>query len=311
MAYSGYYFNGERDVECTIKRMGSQNTRIILDGVEQLVRTDLVKRVGDADRNLAELILPTIPLESLYRRLRKLVGTKQAKFEAVRSVLSERHGACGSEFLSELFRRSVSHSQFYRNIEESFCPERTASGTSSNYARKLVQFLGNTSSVQITGSDLKLVDFEIFPFRTTYSCTEQGRPASSTASGGMDMLLVTNCGEQPRPVIGEIKADTEVVGPTFALIQALMYASQMATPSQFERLAKQYPQVFSTLEINDPTVEICVFLESFDACNANDLTFARELASSLQEDLVTIPSIRFVQCKITNGGLSCQEFGDK
>ncbi|WP_237607753.1 hypothetical protein, partial [Roseimaritima sediminicola] len=75
------------------------------------------------------------------------------------------------------------------------------------------------------------------------------------------------------PAIGEIKADSEVVGPTFALIQSLMYASQIATPNQFERLAKQYPNDFGHLTKNAPTVEIIVILESIEKCISEDLAY--------------------------------------
>ena len=192
---------------------------------------------------------------------------------------------------------------FYRNVDEGFCPDREEQrAANDNYAQMLVQHLRNGALVEVDDLAFSMVDFEIFPFRTTRSCTERGEPATSAGSGGMDMLLAVNIDDVTVPAVGEIKADTENVGPTFALIQSLMYASQIATPNQFERLAERYPNVFGHLRDESPTVQIIIVLESANRCIPEDLDFAKELATSMMNDAPTqISSIRFLECRDDEG----------
>ena len=53
------------------------------------------------------------------------------------------------------------------------------------------------------------------------------------------------------PAIGEIKAATETVGPTFALVQSLMYTAQLVTRNQFLRLKKHYCKTFAGVDPAD------------------------------------------------------------
>ena len=92
-----------------------------------------------------------------------------------------------------------------------------------------------------------------------------------------------------------MKANTEQVGPTFALVQSLMYASQLATSNQFERLANHYDE-FADLSFDDPAIEILIVLESASDCLQKDLEFALELGQQTQQELAPlIRSIQFVE----------------
>ena len=223
MGYEGYLRSGEQEIGIQIIRMGAKNSRIIVDGVEKLVPTECVRRKDEASNDPPCRILPTVPLERLYRKFRKQSGSKAAKFDAIVEALNGRHGAKDACFLAELFRRSVALAAFYENIESAFYPGRSTGSQTGKYASELVYKLSEAKTVTLANDTITWVDYEIFPFRTTLSCTELGESAKSTAGGGMDLLLRSGAG---LPVVGEIKANTEHVGPTFALVQSLMYASQ-------------------------------------------------------------------------------------
>ncbi len=310
MAYPGFYFDGESTIPCRIIRMGARNSTIELDGVRTLVPTEQVERtecVANEERNLTELILPITPLEMLYRELRELRGSKDARFEATQSRLTRRHGATDAIFLAELFRRSVEHAKSYRNVAEDFCPDRPDREVSedrqeSRYARQLVQFMYATEKIKINSLTMKFVDYEVFPFRTTRSCTERGVPATTAGSGGMDMLLSVTP-KTDIPTVGEIKANTEDVGPTFALIQSLMYAAHIATPNQFERLARCYPTLFGNFEKDRPSVGVAIILESEQECLPKDLAYAQTIATFLVKSAAApqISAIRFIESTNVNG----------
>jgi hypothetical protein len=78
--------------------------------------------------------------------------------------------------------------------------------------------------------DFRYVDREIFPLRTT----AKGAPRAATRR--LDLLLASADG---LPIAGELKIGSDK--PTyFALIQALMYAAELSSAEQLNRLAKTY-----------------------------------------------------------------------
>ncbi|MBS0205537.1 MAG: hypothetical protein JSS49_21750 [Planctomycetes bacterium] len=72
----------------------------------------------------------------------------------------------------------------------------------------------------------------------------------------MDLLLSNF--QDRTPIVGEIKADTDV-NPFFGLIQSLMYAIELSTPSQLTRLQKAFPGRFAESQLG-PGVDICLIL---------------------------------------------------
>jgi hypothetical protein len=80
------------------------------------------------------------------------------------------------------------------------------------------------------GISFNYIDHEISPLATRGGIFGNGMPATRTGRGGVDLLL--NCND--RLCIAEIKIanDSELFD---ALIQALWYASEFATPNQLQR----------------------------------------------------------------------------
>lgn len=261
----------------------------------------------EQDKDAPERMIPTIPLEAFYRRLRKLKGSPQEKFEILYRLLEKPHGPKGAMFLAELFRRSVRHSDFYSNITEMFYPIRKGRvAIKSPFADDLVEKMQKSKTIQVGSRKLEYVDYEIFPFRTTLSCEESGKPATRAGSGGMDLLLASD-DNGVLPGVGEIKGCKEQVGPTFALVQSLMYSAQLATRAQFLRLKKHYSGFFGSINTDQPRVDVIVFLEVDKKLNQQDLQYALSLAQEVGNLLASyIRQIVFLSCRITDDIISCE-----
>ena len=144
----------------------------------------------EQDKDAPERMIPTIPLEAFYRRLRKLKGSRQEKFEILYGLLEKPHGPKGAVFLAELFRRSVRHSDFYSNILEAFYETRKSRVAKKfPFAKVFVKKLDTFKVIHVGNHKLEYVDNEIFPFRTTLGCGESGKSAKRSGSGGLDLLL--------------------------------------------------------------------------------------------------------------------------
>lgn len=304
----GIYFDGKDRISCHVKKMRDKNTRIVLDdGTEKLVDSKSVTVEEKISTDAPERMIPTTPLEVFYRPLRELNGSKQEQFQILYELLEKPHGPKGAMFLTELFRRSVRHSDFYSNITETFCPTRKGRVTTeSPFADDLVEKLKQNKMIHVGSHKLEYVDYEIFPFRTTLGCEESGEPATHAGSGGMDLLLGSDL-NGVLPSVGEIKAGTENVGPTFALVQSLMYSAQLATRAQFLRLKKHYSGCFGSINTDQPRVDVIVFLEVDERLNQQDLQYALSLAQEVGNLLASyIRQIVFLSCRITDDVISCE-----
>jgi hypothetical protein len=304
----GIYFDGKDRISCHVKKVGDKHTRIVLDdGTERLVDSKSVAVEEEINKDVPERMIPTIPLEAFYRPLRELEGSKQEQFQILHDLLNKRHGPKGAAFLAELFRRSVRHSDFYSNIPETFYPARKGRvATESPFADDLVEKLRKNKSIQIGIQKLEYVDYEIFPFRTTLGCGESGKAATHAGSGGMDLLLGSDV-NGVLPGVGEVKAATEQVGPTFALVQSLMYSAQLATHAQFLRLKKHYPGWFGGINADQPKVDVIVFLEVDKRLNQQDLQYALSLTHDVGSFLAShIRHISFLSCRIEGDAISCE-----
>lgn len=301
-----HYFDGRDKLNCRIKRMSAKNTRIVLEnGEERLVPSESVKAITNDSQSKSSRIIPTTPLEIFYRHLRKFTGTPNEKFSALIDRLENRHGPTGEDFIGELFHRSIKHAEFYDNIEEAFYSDRSSrnSVTQDRFAFSLVEQVHRFGRIKLESQEIAFVDYEVFPFRTTLSCHENGNPASRSGAGGMDLLLASG----GLPAIGEIKAGTEQVGATFALIQSLMYAAQLLTRNQFERLKKYYPHAFNkNLNEDSPQVNIVLLFEANKLPCKRDLDYAMTLADGVRSLFGRyLGQVLFLQCTIENDSHTC------
>jgi hypothetical protein len=155
-------------------------------------------------------------------------------------------------------KQYIEHFEYYDNRDEGFRPEPGKVTPQRERSHKLSDQMVSVFSsgrIAMAGGQpvpFSFVDYDISPFRTTGSESEEGRPGSG--AGGIDLLLAASDGSLP--VIVEIKApgDTSLF---MAFVQALTYAVEMATPAQRIRLNRAYPRRFCW-PFQAPWVDLCL-----------------------------------------------------
>jgi hypothetical protein len=299
-----------------VKRRGPENSRVIFaDGHEELVPNGLLRpytpvpNAVTSDATPGRLLVPETPLRRFYKELRKLGGPREERFNLLRQHLQDRHGPKGATFLAELFARSQAAMEFYRNPRAPFYERgrRTTQRDAPPDARLLVDLISNGSVAFEDGCrPFEYVDYEICPTRTTQSCLENGKAARSSGGGGMDILLLSTS-PKPLPAVGEIKAASEYVGPTFALIQGLTYAAELVTKSQWDRLGNAFDKLRSVCTADrSPQVDVLVLLQH-PSNQTLEATADIDLAMRVSQELIADPkvssavrSIEFLTWEIKN-----------
>jgi hypothetical protein len=293
------YILGKSDDEkerVKIVRKGAKNWRVEFeDGVSELVPVENVDTATEQEDTEppydSKRIIPLTPLHRLYREFRDLTGKPRCKFEAIKLSLTLQGRLAAPLFLAELFSRSCQQSETYDNRLEHFLgrPGTRKSKRRSGFAMDLIDALSEQSDLRVPGVDdlnFSYVEYEVSPFRTTKSFTESGSSARASGVGGMDFLLCS-MDNPPFPIVAEVKANTETVGPTFALVQALKYASEIVSAQQWARLAKHFP-VFEKLPQDDENrmVDIYLLFEDDEPNDDHDedLLWMTKTATLLIED---------------------------
>lgn len=171
------------------------------------------------------------------------------------------------ECLKELWNLSVKEIETYK-CQESFHPGNRVELPSGSKSPSKIQntleaasYFRNTYSAQkaLGQITVQYLDREIAPLRTRNAKFVGGGSATSSGTGGMDLLLLSG----KRVCAGEIKVgkDSELFE---ALLQVMWYASELATAAQIERVCKCYKKndlektkidmaVFSINQKDDPT----------------------------------------------------------
>lgn len=205
-----------------------------------------------------EKLIPETALRNLYWLLRDLPSQ-----EFHRAFTKELNRV--PEKLDELIQRSFSHFCHYKNQEAFHLRGTNGAPTpdrlqSKKLADKFTVEIFTQKTVKIQDHlSFDYVDYDISPLRTTGNPGfESGESSRSSGTGGIDLLLSNT--EDQFPIVGEIKAEEDTT-PLLALIQALTYAIELATPSQRERLQSAYPGRFKFAE-NGPFIDIYLLLVS-------------------------------------------------
>jgi hypothetical protein len=228
-------------------------------------------------------LIPRTTIRHLYELLRDF--PKEEFQLAVANELCRR-----PEQLAKMVAESRDHFAFYDNSGEGF-HNRGNQGlltdarlNSRHLANTLVQQLAVNAGhvVSATQYNFQYVDYDISPLRTTGSEFENGKSGKSSEAGGMDILLSNQ--QDRTPIVGEIKADTDV-NPFFGLIQNLMYAVEVSTPPQRARLIQFYPERFATSSL-EPRIDIYLFLLRYprDTVSQDFLSLTNRMSSCLLAD---------------------------
>jgi hypothetical protein len=228
-------------------------------------------------------VIPQTPMRHLYGLL--------SDFSS-----SECHLALATEAarvparLAARFAKSVMRFSVYENEDEPFVPEGDQRQGPAN-ADELnaitstdsltVFFVQRNNGVGVVEDynelNFNFVEREVIPTRTTGNAVyEDGTPAQRGKQ--VDWLLRN--GADGTPIVAEIKVGNDK-NLFYALVQSLMYASELVTPSQLQRLARHHP-------------ECCIDHESLDiylvVSNFNDRSQVQndifEATSNLIEGLI-------------------------
>lgn len=209
-------------------------------------------------------IIPITPLRYLYRTLRK------SKPDGIHCMLfdllcpnAEATTGKGAGLFQRLFEESVAQFARYDNRGEHFVANDRREDRASVFAKNLIPlFQTGKCRIDPNEEDLQFTfgGYEVSTLTTSRSKFDDGCPARKSGQGGMDFLF-RSC-DGGLPVVGEVKAATETVGPFFALLQAMMYASELVTKPQWMRLTRWFSEPFGKLvEVPSPRVDIYLIFE--------------------------------------------------
>jgi hypothetical protein len=232
----------------------------------------------EADENTANEGGVVIPITRL-RKIYSLVFRKVLNSRAFRTLLCKNTEETAG-LLANWFCRACNEFARYDNQNEPFyTPQEGKRRTkqtlaylsvpteSTRFAKllqaKLIRGQNDNTLWEVAGGqglNFRYVDFEISPYRTTNRAFfDDGHSARACGGGGLDLLLITEDGV---PIIGEIKAktDTDIF---FALVQSLVYASELVTRNQWERLHNIYTNRFNGKR-ETPKCDIYLIYENSD-----------------------------------------------
>ena len=235
-------------------------------------------------------LIPITGLRHLYLLLRDF-PKEDFQLEVARELCRK------PKQLAELITKSRKHFELYDNKGEGFHDRGndgrlTADrlGSKKLADRFLKQLAAKSVNIASAHQYYKFVyvDYDISPYRTTGSQFENGASGESSGTGGMDILLSNE--KDQTPIVGETKADTDV-NPFFGLIQSLMYAVELSTPSQRLRLSQSYNGRFAESS-PDQGIDIYLFLLRYaqDEKSQEFLSLTNQLSAKLLE-IKTISTI--------------------
>ena len=199
------------------------------------------------------LVVPVTKLRDYYEGLKKL---DQNSHEILAKGICENLG-----LLESLWEKSRKTFSEYENTnkwanDENGRRELPVAPDSLDKVGSTNQFTSFFIEHGMNGNDsLKYVFREINPWRTRGGVFKNGKPATKTGKGGIDLLLSNN----GVPVVGEVKVKSDK-NAFFALIQSLAYAVELSTKNQQKRLKATFPNAFEEIVEDEPKIEIAIIL---------------------------------------------------
>lgn len=202
---------------------------------------------------------PQTKLRKFYSWLKEVPDGFRLPKESIHGLYAE-HFAKNPHFLANLVLDAVEEYEVFENSKEDFYKADSRQPLQSKASRTLVTsdvqyYLSTTKSLTIGNISLEFhyVDYEVAPGRTT-DPMHQILDSGSGQSGGMDVLMKLQHNDQDLPVVCEVKIHKDQT-PLLGLVQALTYASELATKNQQIRLNNSYPEELKHLP-SDPAVGV-------------------------------------------------------
>ncbi len=209
-------------------------------------------------------LIPKTVMRHLYNLL-EVFASKHCRLALAEEVLRV------PSRLARQFRASVEHFSRYDNISETFVPTNgnrnplpdcgqltriTSTNELSAFLVQQQEGMGNIANEP--DLNFQFIERELIPARTTgHAVYEDGTSAQRGVQ--LDWLLINR--QDDAPIVTEIKVGDDA-DPFYALVQSLMYVSELVTSSQWERLKQHYHQFHSLDE--SPSVDIYLVVSDFN-----------------------------------------------
>jgi hypothetical protein len=221
----------------------------------------------------------TIP----YTRLRE-------QYEKVKALSAEEELQWAREVsgvaLGHVFAESVGQFRSYVN-DEPFYPAARASRVEGNLSGThrlacLLERAGGAYVPEVPVLGFRYVDREIVPARTTAKA-EYSNGQKKTEFVRFDLLLASDV-----PIVAEVKiaGDSNAFS---ALAQVLTAAAELATPSQRQRLYKQYGTRLPSTA--DPRLDVYLLFVDYPVRSPVKMPILRE-TQRIASELVAYPAVR-------------------
>jgi len=181
-------------------------------------------------------IIPTTDLRKLYSFFRFFSTKTQL------AILGDYKRDKNYKKLVKLFKDSKEYFGKYNNDKPFIEEGRKRGGVSASESprfsstKDVIAFFNRHDQIKVENDDsltFSYIEREIDPRRMTGAKFDNGSSGRSSGTGGIDFLAWND--NMKLPIIGEIKCKSDET-PFFALIQLLMYCSEMATESQVKRI---------------------------------------------------------------------------
>jgi len=191
--------------------------------------------------------MKTIPVTKLRNFKNELDKFKSPTKEHLR-ILEDYNRYNNYTNLIDLYKKSKEAFFEYQNIDESFLPsnldhreslpvfEEIDTTSTTQDAISVLQKRNPEIHVDDSDYNFKYIQREVPTCRTPKTEFEAG--IKKSGAGGIDFIGF-NVNDK-LPILGEIKVKSDK-NAFYALIQLLMYLSELSTPSQIERIMKNNP----------------------------------------------------------------------
>jgi hypothetical protein len=243
-------------------------------------------------------IIRTTDLRKLYSFFRFFSTKTQL------AILGDYNRGKNYKKLVKIYSDSKKYFEQYSNYEAFIEEGRKRSEVSAsespvfNNTKDVIAFFNQHDQIKVENDDsltFSYIEREIDPRRMTGAKYDDGSPGRSSGTGGIDFLAWND--NMKLPIIGEIKCKSDET-PFFALIQLLMYCSEMATESQVKRINNH--QLFKR-EIKLPYL-LYIFLGDFNlgGKKGNFKKPLKTLIPKIVEDIDDIKDIIILDAKKEN-----------
>ena len=247
---------------------------------------------------MSNKIIPTTDLRKLYSSFRSSSTEKQL------AILGDYNRGKNYKKLVKIYSDSKTYFKQYNNdepfIKDSGVRSEVSASESSvfNSTKDVIAFFNQHDQIKVENDDsltFSYIEREIDPRRMTGAKYDDGSSGRSSGTGGIDFLAWND--NMKLPIIGEIKCKSDET-PFFALIQLLMYCSEMATESQVKRINNH--QLFKR-EIKLPYL-LYIFLGDFnlDGKKGNFKKPLKKLIPKITENIPDIKDIVILDAKKKN-----------